>query len=173
MKGEKAALDTLKHFPVTGSKEVLSSLLRDYELYRRTIELPGDTVVAGECIAVPLLNLANFSEAQTVGDRTRMISGFDESSPRRIKEPFRDARDYDGQLSTALKMYDRDRFVPWKERVRLVSGDLVSSCECFVRENPGLKISLLYLWNMDARTCRKLRGLLRPLLVRGGVVARR
>ena len=45
---------------------------------------------------------------------------------------------------TALAIFDGDRFIPWKDRVTLVDGNIEHSVPKFVEGNPGVRFSLVH-----------------------------
>ena len=100
------------------------------------------------------MNWANFLEIRNMGDRQKQVFGFDNFSG------FNKMDEKDGVSSTsvdkdeggfnsgvfesiledAISIFDKDRFIPYKPRVKLVKGDIEKSVPKFVEENPGLRI---------------------------------
>ena len=44
------------------------------------------------------------------------------------------------ELLSAINIFDKDRFVGWKPRIRLVDGDVSKTFKKFLKNNPGVKI---------------------------------
>jgi hypothetical protein len=93
-----------------------------------------------------------------VGDRTKTVYGFDNwkgitelapedgtevGSVEKFKGGFCPAKYYE-ELVRAIEIFDRDRFIPWKPRVRLIKGNVEGTVPTFVRENPGMRFSLIH-----------------------------
>ena len=77
---------------------------------------------------------------------------------------------YYEELMDAIGIFDEDRFVGWKKRIELCIGDVAETVPKFVKENPGLRISLLH-FDIDLYEPTRV-GLehLFPLVVPGGIV---
>jgi len=74
------------------------------------------------------------------------------------------------ELSDAIELFDSDRFVPWKARVKLVDGQIEETVGKFVVENPGVRFSLVHFdCDLYAPTKAALEALW-PKVSRGGVV---
>lgn len=177
--------DIWRNFPIYTRRVFLKRFLAHYELYRKTINLPGDIVELGVYRGASLMAFANFLEVRNMGDRHKKVIGFDNfagfgelesadgaEAPGVEKERGGFAgEDYEPALRDAIDIFDNDRFIPYKPRIDLVKGDIAETVPKYVRDNPGLRISLLHF---DADLYRPtLVGLehLWPLVVSGGVVA--
>jgi hypothetical protein len=178
-------LELLNGFPIYARRTTIKRFLAHYELFRKTVNLPGDIVELGVYRGLSLLSWANFLEARNIGDRTKKVWGFDnftglgEFSPedgpeypnvQKVPGGFNPAQ-YFEQLQEAIKIFDNDRFVPWKSRVELIIGNVEETVPRFIEENPGIRISLLHI-DVDLYK-PSIVGLkyLFPRVVRGGVVA--
>ena len=47
-------------------------------------------------------------------------------------------------LVGAIGIFDQDRFIPYKDRIHLIKGDISETVPKYVKENPGMRISLLH-----------------------------
>ncbi len=163
-------IDILKNFPVFCNSWEISRILRQYEYYRETIEMPGDIVVIGKNIAIPLINFANLTEVQTVGDRTRLVLAFDEYVE---SERYSSYEYYSELRDKSLCFYDIDRFVGWKKRVKLYEGNIVDIVRNFVNENHGLKSPLVYCSGLSDAEYLEIENILSGKhIVRGGKIVR-
>jgi hypothetical protein len=131
-----------------------------------------------------LMTWANLLELRNMGDRQKQVFGFDNFSgfkslhPKDGKEDARvhkvgggfDPSNYEAALEDAIRIFDSDRFIPHKPRVKLVKGDIEKTVPRFVRDNPGLRICLLH-FDCDVYVPTRT-GLehLWPLVVKGGLV---
>src|SRR5579875_843148 len=71
------ATDIWRDFPLYCRRNYLKRFLAHYELFRLTIDLPGDIVELGVFRGVSLMSWANFLEIRNMGDRQKKVVGFD------------------------------------------------------------------------------------------------
>jgi hypothetical protein len=173
-----------RNFQIYTRRVFLKRFLAHYELFRMTIDLPGDIVELGVYRGASLMSWANFLEVRNMGDRAKQVIGFDNwqgftaFAPQDGKEDARVNKvlgGYDGGafksiLEDAISIYDRDRFIPYKPRIVLVDGAIEESLPRFIEEQPGLRISLLHVDCDLYRPTHTALELLWPRVVTGGVV---
>src|SRR4051812_39010573 len=70
-------LDAVRRFPIYARRIHLRRFLAHYELFRQTIELPGDIVELGFFKGLSLMTWANLLEVHQVSDRRKRVLGFD------------------------------------------------------------------------------------------------
>lgn len=177
-------LDVLKLFPVLARRQWLKRFLAHTELFQKTLDVPGDIAELGVFRGLGLMTWANLLEAYCIGDRTKTVYGFDnwkgftkfddqDGSPNEKAhktlggfnpEPFH------RELSDAIEIYDSDRFVPWKARVKLIDGQIETTVGKFTNENPGVRFSLIHFdCDLYAPTKAALDAMW-PRVSRGGVL---
>ena len=177
-------LEVAKNFAIYSRRTTLKRFLAHYELYRLVVDLPGDIVELGVFRGTSLMTWANLLELRNMGDRQKQVFGFDNFSgfkslhPKDGKEDARinkigggfDPSNHEAALDDAIRIFDSDRFIPHKPRVKLIKGDIEQTVPRFVLENPGLRICLLH-FDCDVYVPTKT-GLehLWPLVVKGGLV---
>ena len=77
--------------------------------------------------------------------------------------------DFKRELLSAIAIYDKDRFIPWKPRIKLIDGDIVLTIPSFLRENPGVRFSLVHFdCDLYEPTSVALNAIW-PRVARGGV----
>ncbi len=177
-------LEIVKNFQIYTRRVALKKFLAHYEFFRRTIELPGDIIELGVYRGASLMSWANFLEVRCMGDRHKQVFGFDNFAgftSFHEKDGVPDAKfgktlsGFDGGtfeeiLGDALSIFDQDRFIPYKPRVVLVKGNIEQTVPQFVKDNPGLRISLIH-FDCDLYLPTKIAlETFWPLVVRGGVV---
>lgn len=176
--------ELVRNFQIYTRRVFIKRFLAHYELFRKTINLPGDIVELGVYRGLSLMTWANFLEIRNVGDRAKQVIGFDNwkgFTSFHVKDGSEDARvnkvanGYDSSafrdiLVDAIKIYDQDRFIPYKPRIILIDGDIELTVPRFCEENSGLRISLLHVdCDMYIPTSIALETLW-PRVVKGGVV---
>lgn len=179
-----SALEVTKNFQIYARRTLLKRFLAHYELFRMTIDLPGDIVELGVYRGASLMTWANLLEVHNMGDRQKQVFGFDNfrgftafdakdgKEDKRVGKTMEgfDAHVFEPILEDAIRIFDQDRFIPHKPRVKLVKGDVEKTVPKFVRENPGLRISLLHFDCDMYRPTKAGLEHLWPLVVPGGVV---
>lgn len=173
-----------RNFAIYSRRIFLKRFLAHYEFFQRVQNLPGDIVELGVYRGASLFSWANFLEIRNMGDRQKKVIGFDnfkgfgdfdkkdgaESPGVGKKIGGFDGGAFEQQLRDAVKIFDADRFIPYKPRIALVKGNIEDTVPKYVEENPGLRISLLHF---DADLYRPTVVALEhlwPLVVPGGVV---
>lgn len=150
--------ESVKLFPVLARRQMLKRFLAHHELFLKTLDVPGDIAELGVFRGLGLFTWANFLETYCIGDRTKTVWGFenwtgfteigDEDGldlPQTHKKVggFSPAPFYE-ELLDAIKIFDQDRFIPWKPRIKLVNGDIESSVPEFILKHPGVRFSLIH-----------------------------
>jgi hypothetical protein len=179
-----APLDAVRHFAVLSRRQALKRFLAHVELFKLTLDVPGDIAELGVFRGAGLMTWANLLEAFCIGDRTKVVYGFDnwkgfgELAPEdgraddasgKVVGGFNPER-YLEELQSALSIFDADRFIPAKPRVKLVPGDIEREVPRFVEDHPGVRFSLVHFDCDLYRPTRSALESLWPRVVRGGVV---
>jgi hypothetical protein len=173
-----------RNFQIYTRRVFLKKFLAHYEFFQQVMHLPGDIVELGVYRGASLLSWANFMEIRNMGDRHKKVIGFDnfkgfgELDPKDGAEVPEfgkksggfDSSDFEQQLEDAIRIFDADRFIPYKPRIVLVKGDIEQTVPEYVKQNPGLRISLLHF---DADLYQPTKIALEhlwSLIVPGGIV---
>ena len=178
------ALDAVKIFPILARRQWLKRFLAHVELFKLTLDVPGDIAELGVFRGTGLFTWANLLEAYCVGNRTKVVYGFDNwrgftQVAEQDGAALPDIHKVEGgfspegflaELKDAIAIFDSDRFIPWKARIKLVEGDIEQSVPCFAAANPGVRFSLIHFdCDMYGPTKAALREFW-PLLSRGGLM---
>lgn len=177
-------LDAVQLFPVLARRQWLKRFLAHAEFFKQTLDVPGDIAEIGVFRGLGLLGWANFLEAFSIGDRTKTVWGFDNwrgftglapedgaevDDVQKQAGGFSPERYFD-ELNDAIKIFDDDRFIPWKPRVKLIEGNIEESAPKFVEDNPGVRFSLVHMdVDLYAPTKAALEAFW-PRLSRGGIM---
>jgi dTDP-rhamnose C3-O-methyltransferase len=176
--------DAAKLFPVLARRQNLKRFLAHTQLFQQTLGVPGDIAELGVYRGLGLMTWANLLEAFCIGDRTKMVFGFDNwagftrFSPEdgaEKKEAGKtiggfDPIDFKSELLSAIDIYDKDRFIPWKPRIKLIDGDIARTVPSFLDENPGVRFSLVHFDCDLYEPTHTALGAIWPKLARGGIL---
>ncbi len=177
-------LTAVTHFAVLIRRQNLKRFLAHAELFKLTLDVPGDIAEVGVFRGLGLMTWANLLESYCVGDRTKMVYGFDNWQGFTELAPEDGAKvgevqkhvggfspgQYKEELEAAIAIFDADRFIPWKPRVKLIEGHVEETAGRFVTENPGVRFSLVHL---DCDLYKPTKAAIEafwPRLSRGGVM---
>lgn len=177
-------LDAVRHFPVLARRQLLKRFLAHTEIFKMTLGVPGDIAELGVFRGLGLMTWANLLETFCIGDRTKTVYGFDnwqgftaltpedgvdEESVQKTVGGFSPEPYYD-ELRDAIAIFDDDRFIPWKPRIKLVKGNIEDTAPRFAEGNPGVRFSLIH-FDCDLYTPTKAAlDAFWPVLSRGGVM---
>lgn len=177
-------LDAIKHFAVLARRQNLKRFLAHVELFKLTLDVPGDIAEIGVFRGTGLMTWANLLESYCVGDRTKTVYGFDnwrgfsgfspedgeqKASAGKVIGGF-DPGKFHEELENAIRIFDQDRFVAWKPRIKLIDGQVETSVPAFVAKHSGVRFSLIHFdCDLYAPTKAALEAFW-PLVSRGGVL---
>jgi hypothetical protein len=150
--------DAVMHWMVLARRHWMKRFLAHAEFFKMTLEIPGDIVELGVFRGMGLMTWANLLESYCIGDRTKIVYGFDNwegftgfspedglevASCHKVVGGFSPKAHYQ-ELLDAIAIFDDDRFVPQKPRIQLVAGAIEETAPAFVRDNPGVRLSLIH-----------------------------
>ncbi|MDO8505566.1 MAG: TylF/MycF/NovP-related O-methyltransferase [bacterium] len=148
--------DKLHHFLKYVRRQDLTRLLARYEIFKKVLHTKGSIVECGVYRGFGLFAWALFSEILEPVNLTRRIYGFDTfsgfsqisdkdaNSVRTATQGDLAAFSYE-ELQELIKTFDKNRFLGHIEKIRLIKGSAVETIPQFVKENPHLVVSLLFL----------------------------
>ena len=150
--------DRLDAFPKYASRQAIAKFLTKYEIFKQILHVNGSIVEGGVLHGGGTLAWAKLSSILEPVNHTRKIIGFDtfEGFPS-VDE--KDEVGNDGTLThvgalqgsprdrveEAVRVYDLNRPLNHIPKVELVQGDIAQTAPAYLRENPHLVVSLLYL----------------------------
>jgi hypothetical protein len=172
----------LENFPKYVRRQHLKRFLAIYEIFKLVLPVKGSVVECGVFKGFGLMSWAKLSTMLEPENFMRRIYGFDsfEGFPE-ISEKDANARDMpekgslfaDSQeeLEELIREYDRDRFLGHMDKVHLIKGDAAQTIPQFLKDNPHLVVSLLFLdFDLYEPTKLAIENFL-PRMPKGGVIA--
>lgn len=174
-------IDTFTKF---ASKKSISRFLIRTELFKKVLDVHGSIIECGVMFGAGLFSFAHLSSIFEPVNHSRRIIGFDTFSgfPKISEFDKTDSSSeafevggYAGSsienLELAKKLYDTNRPLSHIPKVEFIKGDICITAKEYIKNNPQLVISLLYL-DMDIYepTKEALKAFI-PRIPRGGIIA--
>jgi hypothetical protein len=169
-------------FPKYARRQHLKRFLAMYEIFKLALPIKGSVVECGVFRGFGLMSWAKLSTILEPENLTRRIYGFDtfdgfpsltkKDSNRHTQTHIGDLRASSyAELQQLIAAYDQDRFLGHIPKVSLIKGDIAVTAPKFIRENPHLLVSLLFIdCDLYKPTRLALRHFL-PRMPRGAVLA--
>jgi len=168
--------------------ERLRKFLAKHELFKQIIDLPGDIIELGVFKGTGFMQLLKMLEIYSPATNKKVI-GFDlfnkmefnsQNDTKQLEKyyTFCDVSSNGISKESILKYihklplinYNNNKTLFEKTKYRLIEGDVCETIPNYLKENPGLRISLLYCdMDIDKPTYNSLMHLY-PLIVRGGII---
>ena len=158
--------------------------LAHIDVFSRTIDLPGSIVELGVFKGSSFMTFLKLCDIHCAGDTLKRVIGFDTFSgfvgidpkdgSRNVKRDLVpggfNAETFLPVLEAAIQLEQADSFIPRFQRAELVKGDVSKTIPQYVKDHPGLRISLLHL-DLDLYEPTKVAlEYLFPRVVAGGIV---
>jgi len=154
---DQSIYDSFNNFIFSNDKKILGKLLFRYDFYNKVKNLPGDIVEIG---VFKGSGVATFSKILHIfsPNSIKQIIGFDIFDPEKAKiildekESVNDNKSMN-QVYSRVNVEDRTlenvkktlMNIDCNPNFELVEGDVEITLPCYIENNPGLRISLLYI----------------------------
>ena len=149
-------VEKLQNFPKYVPRVDLTNFLAKYELFKKTLDVPGSIVECGVLFGGGLMAFAQFSAIFEHTNFMRKIIGFDtfsgfpklsihDKSTSEFAHKGGFGIDSYEDLQKCIKLYDENRFLNHIPKVELVRGDAVKTIPQYIKKNPAVVVSLLYI----------------------------
>lgn len=173
----------LENFPKYIRRQKLTRLVSLYELFKKVLQIKGSIIECGVYHGFGLMVWAHLSAILEPDNLTRRIYGFDtfEGFPSlsnkdrgrlsaEIKKGSFGSSSYE-ELQKIIKVYDKNRFLGHINKVELIKGDVVKTIPKFIKQNPHLIVSLLFLdFDLFEPTKTALKNFY-PRMPKGSIIA--
>lgn len=175
--------DFMKNMTAFSRRMHFTRILAHWEIFKKVADLPGDVVEVGVYKGETLLTFSKFLEILCPGDRIKRVIGFDsfKGLDNYSEHDGGDAsvgnmvggwnpNGFQGTLNALIDLSHKDSFVPQKKRTYLIEGDILETAPAFIKQEPGMRISLLHLdVDLYEPTLAALKAFY-PKLLTGGIV---
>jgi hypothetical protein len=154
----ESGLEKMSSFAAYAPRQVVTSFVEKYELFKLIQNVPGSIVECGVAAGQGLMTFAHLCSIFEPYHYTRRIIGFDTfegfvgiqdedkatSGAEHMRQGGLSYRSYE-KLQRAIELYDRNRALGHLKKVELVKGDITETLPKFLETNPHLVIGLLYM----------------------------
>ena len=147
-------------FPVFTTRQDITYFLERYQLYMLAKNIPGNILECGVGNGFGLMAFAHFCSIYEPYHYVRKLIGFDtfegftlpdkKDLTSKAEHMKKGGLHYDSYetLQEAIKLFDQNRALGHISKVELVKGDISDTLPQYLKENPQLVVSMLYL-DMD------------------------
>jgi hypothetical protein len=147
----------IESFPKYVRRQNLTRFLALYEIFKRILNVKGSIVECGVFRGFGISSWSKFSAIMEPVNLTRRIYGFDSFSgfPSVSKEDVSSSSDHVAsgdlysnsfdELNELIDIHDSTRFIGHIKKTHLVKGDATKTIPEFIKENPHILVSLLFL----------------------------
>lgn len=182
--GEKESYGVVENFPLYLRRVNASKVFALIEIFLKIKDLPGSIVECGVFKGQSFFLFQKLLDVYCAGDSLKKLIGFDtfqgltnltkEDGKKDLKrDKFKggfNAKSFEKILYKLAQLHQEDSMLPRFKRIHLVKGDVNKTLPKYIKENPGLRISLL---NLDVDLYKPTLTALKylyPKVVHGGVI---
>lgn len=178
-----SSIEKLRNFSLYAPRQEVTNFLVRYEIFKRVLEIQGSVIECGVLRGGGLMAWAQFSAILEPTNHQRRIAGFDTFSGfPDISKQDRSSESAEAQrgglavdsydhLQQCIHLFDMNRFIGHVPKVELVRGDATKTIPQYLKQNPQLVISLLYLdFDIYEPTLAAIKHFL-PRMPKGAVIA--
>ncbi len=176
-------IEKIEAFGKYASRQSIAKFLTKYEIFKQILNVNGSIVECGVLHGAGLLTWAKLSSIFEPANHPRKVIGFDSFTgfPSVNKKDrngtFQELRRGGLQgtpyeyVRRAIEVYDLNRAISHIPKVELVKGDICTTAEQYVDENPHLVVSLLYLDVDLYEPTRRALEIFVPRMPKGAIIA--
>lgn len=147
----------MENFPKYVRRQNLTRFLALYEIFKKVLNVKGSIVECGVFRGFGTMSWTKFSAIMEPVNLTRRIYGFDSFSgfPQVSEKDLSSASNHvkagdlyansQEELNELIKIHDSTRFIGHIPKAKLIRGDAAETIPQFVKDNPHLLVSLLFL----------------------------
>tara|TARA_B100000029_G_C17554296_1_gene951194 strand:- start:140 stop:889 length:750 start_codon:yes stop_codon:yes gene_type:complete len=182
-KSKLSDIDKFFNFPVYSQRQRIAEFIMKYEIFKKIKNIQGSIVECGVLNGFGLMSFAHFSSILEPVNFNRKIIGFDsfEGFPSVSKKDNKGGvfKAKKGNLKTLsfdelqqiTKLYDLNRSVGHINKIELVKGNAIETIPKYLKKNPHLIVSLLYLdFDLYEPTKIALKNFI-PRMPKGSIIA--
>lgn len=176
-------IEKIEGFGKYVSRQAIAKFLTKYEIFKKILNVNGSIIECGVLYGAGLLTWAKLSSILEPVNHTRKVVGFDtfEGFPslnskdiktgtsNHLQKGGLKGSSYD-YVKEAIKVYDKNRPISHIPKVELVKGDILHTADAYLKGNPHLVVSLLYLDVDLYEPTKKALEVFVPRMPRGAII---
>ncbi len=156
-KTDYSIMKKVNTFPVFTTRQLITSFIEKYEIFKLCKNVPGSIVECGVAGGFGLMTFAHLCSIFEPYHYVRKVIGFDTfkgfpkitkeditSGAEHMKKGGLESNSYD-VLKNSIKLYDMNRALGHINKIELVKGDISKTFPEYLKKNPSLVISFLYM----------------------------
>jgi hypothetical protein len=176
-------VEKLQNFAKYVPTQDMRKFICRYELFKKIHQVHGSIIECGVLYGGGLMTWAQLSEVLEPVNHTRNIIGFDTFSGfGELSDKDKTGTAFQGRkgglaidsyddLLESIEIFDQNRFLSHIQKVKLVKGDIKDTLPKYIKNNPHLVVSLLWLdFDIYEPTVIALKHLV-PRIPKGGIIA--
>lgn len=183
LKSKSTVEEKLNNFPKFVRRQVIARFLCQYHIFERQMSLKGSVVECGVNLGGGIFSWAHFSSILEPYNYHRKIIGFDtfDGFPslnkkdgkgiKKKKSFFKRKYDVKKELLNLTKVFDKNRFLNNKKKIELIKGDANKTIPLYLKKNPELLVSLLFLDFDIYQPTKVALDYFLPRMSKGGIIA--
>lgn len=177
-------VEKIDAFPKFATRQSIAKFLTKYEIFKQVLDVNGSIVEGGVLHGGGTLAWAKLSSILEPINHTRKIIGFDTFSgfPSVSKEDLKGGTSshfHIGGLSgspkedvkKAIELYDLNRPLKHIPKIELIEGDACETPQQYLKDNPHLVVSILYLDVDLYEPTKSLIEAFLPRMPKGSIIA--
>lgn len=176
-------VEKLQNFAKYVPTQDLRKFICRYEVFKKILNVHGSIIECGVLYGGGLMTWAQLSEIFEPLNHTRNIIGFDTFSGFvSLSEKDKTGKAFQGKkgglaidshddLLESIRLFDKNRFLHHIQKVKLVKGDVRETLPKYLKENPHMVVSLLWLDFDIYEPTRIALSQLFPRIPKGGIIA--
>ncbi len=149
-------VEKIENFPIFTSRQTIAQFLFKYEIFKQILKVNGSIIECGVAFGSGSFTFAHLSTIFEPANHTRKIFGFDTFSgfpsiseldtgkDIELKKGGMKVDSYE-ELQGAIEVFDQNRPISHISKLNLIKGDFKKTSQEFIKKNPHLVVSLLYL----------------------------
>jgi len=150
--------DKIDGFPKFVTRQGLGKFLARYEIFKKILNVNGSILECGVLHGTGLFTFAKLSSLFEPANHVRKIIGFDtfEGFPTVTEKDRKTGVSSHfkvggltgstfNEINQAIKMFDTNRPISHIPKIELIKGDIGKTAPKYLKDNPHLVVSLLYL----------------------------
>ena len=149
-------VEKIENFPIFATRQTIAQFLFKYAIFKQVLRVNGSIIECGVAFGSGSFTFAHLSTIFEPANHSRKIFGFDTFAGFPSISKFDTGKDVElkkggmkvdtyKELYEATKVFDQNRSTSHIDKINFIKGDFKKTSKEFMKINPHLVVSLLYL----------------------------